>query len=351
MSISQTAIMTILVATTAFAADAPPLAVAPFDAPQARAHQETWAKHLGQPLQATNTLGMTLVLIPPGEFQMGGAPELLVETAAWADTKRQSPAGLERNRIENDEQPQHRVRLTKPFRIGATEVTVGQFRRFVAATQYVTETERFGGGNSGKTDETAVEKKSALWNSPGYQITDDSPVTQMTWNDMAAFCNWLSEQEKLAKCYRLDDRQMYQLIAGTDGYRLPTEAQWEFCCRAGTTTQFWFGNDRKQLADYAWFEDNADQVGAQPVGQKPANPFGLFDMSGNVWERCQDWHDAKWYARSPIDDPAGPDGGGTKVVRGGGWHYFDLHGRSAYRNHYKLVSRTGNTGFRVVRGL
>ena len=93
------------------------------------------------------------------------------------------------------------------------------------------------------------------------------------------------------------------------------------------------------------------RVGAQPVGKKPPNPFGLYDMSGNVWERCQDWHDAKWYARSPIDDPEGPDNGGTKVVRGGGWHYFDLHGRSAYRNHYKLVSRTSNTGFRIVRGL
>lgn len=346
-----TAILIIFAATTAMAADFPPPAIAPFDAQQAHAHQQAWATHLGQPLRATNTLGMPLVLIPPGEFKMGGAPELLVETANWADTKRQLPAGAERARIETDEQPQHRVRITRPFRIGATEVTIGQFRQFVVATHYVTQTERFGGGNSGKTDETAVEKKNSLWNSPGYKITDESPVTQITWNDMVAFCNWLSEKEQLACCYRSDDHWEFQLVSGTTGYRLPTEAEWEYCCRAGTTTQYWFGDDRRLLANYAWFEDNADHIGAQPVGSKPANPFGLHDMSGNVWERCQDWHDTKWYSRSPMDDPVGPENGQTRVVRGGAWHYFDLHGRSAYRNHYKLVSRTGNTGFRIVRGM
>ena len=124
-----TKIIVILAVTTTLAADSPLPAVAPFDAQQARFHQESWAKHLGQPLHATNTLGMSLVLIPPGEFMMGGSRELREETAAWADTKRQLPAGVERTRIEIDEQPQHRVRLTQPFRIGATEVTVGQFRR------------------------------------------------------------------------------------------------------------------------------------------------------------------------------------------------------------------------------
>jgi len=331
-------------------ADAPPPAVAPFDAQQARAYQEAWSKHLAQPVVATNSIGMSLMLIPPGEFMMGGSPELLAETATWADTKRQSPPGAERTRIEIDEQPSHRVRITKPFRLGATEVTIGQYRRFVEATRYVTETERFGGGNSGKTDETAREKKHALWQTPGYRVTDDSPVTQITWNDMVAFCNWLSEREKRTACYRLDDRMTHQLVTAADGYRLPTEAEWEYCCRAGTLTQYWFGDDRRELANQAWFEDNADHVGAQPVRKKPANPFGLYDMAGNVWERCQDWHDAKWYARSPLEDPQGPESGGTKVVRGGAWHYFDLHCRSAYRNHYKLVSRTGNTGFRVAIG-
>lgn len=332
-------------------ADAPPPAIAPFDAQQAARSQEAWARHLEQPITTANSIGMSLVLIPPGEFMMGGSPELLAETAAWADTKRQSPAGAERTRIENDEQPQHRVRLTRPFRIGATEVTVGQFRRFVDATRHVTETERFGGGNSGQTDETAPEKRQALWHTPGYRVTDESPVTQITWNDMAAFCNWLSEREKRTASYRFDEQHGYQLDAAANGYRLPTEAEWEYCCRAGTVTQYWFGNDRGQLAGFAWFEENADDVGAQPVGGKPANPFGLHDMAGNVWERCQDWHDAKWYARSPLENPQGPATGGSKVVRGGAWHYFDLHCRSAYRNHYKVISRTGNTGFRVVQGM
>jgi len=193
------------------AADAPPPALAPFDAQQARAHQEAWSKHVAQPIGVTNSLGISLVLIPPGEFMMGGSTELLAETAAWADTKRQSPPGAERTRIENDEQPSHRVRLTKPFRLGATEVTIGQYRRFVEATRYVTETERFGGGNSGKVDETAREKKQAIWQTPGYRVTDDSPVTQLTWNDMVALCNWLSEHEKRTACYRLDDRKAISL--------------------------------------------------------------------------------------------------------------------------------------------
>lgn len=332
-------------------ATAPPAATAPFDAAQARGHQEAWGKHLAQPVVAENSVGMSLVLIPPGEFLMGGSTELLAETGAWADTKRQSSPGTERKRIETEEQPRHRVRLTKPLRISATETTIGQYRRFVEATRYVTETERFGGGNSGKTDETAPEKKKALWHAPGTKITDDCPVAQITWNDMVAFCNWLSERENRTACYRLDDKKAYRLVAGADGYRLPTEAEWEYCCRAGTTTQYWFGDDRRQLVNHAWYEDNADHLGAQPVGKKPANAFGLHDMAGNVWERCQDWHDAAWYARSPTDDPQGPTTGGSKIARGGAWHYFDLHCRSAYRNNYKLVGRTSNIGFRVVRGL
>ena len=303
-----------------------------------------------QPMTVTNSIGMSLILIPPGEFLMGGSPDLLAESAAWADTKRQSPPGTERNRIENEEQPQHRVRITKPLRVGTTEVTIGQFRRFIGASRYVTETERFGGGNSGKTDEAAPDKRQKLWNAPGYQVTDESPVTQITWNDMIMFCNWLSQRENLEVCYRLDAHRSYQLVGSSSGYRLLTEAEWECSCRAGTNTQYWFGNERQQLTNFAWYEDNADSIGAQPVGKKPANPFGLYDMTGNVWERCQDWHDAKWYARSPVEDPQGPETGATKVVRGGAWHYFDLHCRSAYRNHYRLISRTGNTGFRIARG-
>lgn len=332
-------------------AAAPPPAVAPFDARQARAHQEAWSTHVGEPVAVKNSVGMSLVLVPPGEFEMGGSTELLSVTAAWADTKRQTVPGTERARIETDEQPLHRVRLTKPFRIGATEVTVGQYRSFIEATRYVTETERFGGGNSNKTAETVPEKKAAVWHRPGYRVTDQSPATQLTWNDMVAYCNWLSEQEKRSLCYRIDDTKAYQLVAEAAGYRLPTEAEWEYCCRAGTTTQYWFGDDRARLADHAWFEDNADHLGARPVATKPANPFGLYDMSGNVWERCQDWHDSKWYTRSPAIDPQGPETGSTKIVRGGAWHYFDLHCRSAYRNSYKLTGRTANTGFRVVRGM
>lgn len=334
-------------------AEPPSLAVAPFTEKQAKSHQEAWSKHLGVPVEQKNSLGMKLVLIPPGEFAMGSTPEQVEAALMLLKTVPRVAPG-EADRIRNEEQPQHRVVLSRPFRLGRTEVTVGEFRQFVEAAMYVTETERCGGGNSAKFSETDPVKQKALWSSPGYKVTEKSPVTQLTWNDMVAFCNWLSKQEQRDCCYELNEQKVCTRVANANGYRLPTEAEWEFACRAGTTTQYSFGDNVAELDEYAWFnrtaEKSGQEIGARPVASKRPNPFGLFDMHGNAWERCQDYHAADWYAQSTVEDPQGPATGSNRIVRGAGWHYFDLHCRSAYRNNYSPIGRTGNTGFRIACG-
>lgn len=279
---------------------------------------------------------------------MGCPPEQLDSTLAWADRVRQSAPGTERRRITGEECPQHRVVLSKPYLLGQTEVTIGQFRAFVAATGYRTETEQWGGGNSAVKPEPNPEKAKFTWRTPGYPVTDESPVTQITWHDSIRFCNWLSESEHLPPAYRLDAGE-WTTVPNAKGYRLPSEAEWEFACRAGTTTHYSFGDDPKQLERFAWYDHNADHLGAGRVASKKPNPFGLYDMHGNVWERCQDWFSDQWYAKSPATDPLGPLTGARRIARGGAWHYFDLHCRSAYRNNYSPLGRNANIGLRVAR--
>ncbi|HEX4131867.1 MAG TPA: SUMF1/EgtB/PvdO family nonheme iron enzyme [Pirellulales bacterium] len=325
-------------------------AIAPFDAKQARAAQEAWAAHLATTVETTNSVGAKMLLIPPGEFLMGSTPEQVAASgippweAKW-------------------ELPQHRVTITRPYRLGATEVTVSQFKQFVDATKYVTQGEQFGFGDSDKTkadDKVTAEMKQMTWRAPGYVVGGNSPVTQVTWNDAVAFCNWLSEREGLAPCYyRKNEKSGWTLVsppappapnlqapAPAFGYRLPTEAEWEYACRAGTTTQYSFGNDPALLDRYGWFQKNSDKQ-AQPVGKKLANPFGLFDMHGNVLEWCQDMFDVNLYANSPVDDPF-PTSGYNHLRRGGCWAYPPNDCRSALRASAGAHTRYSFYGFRVL---
>jgi formylglycine-generating enzyme required for sulfatase activity len=289
----------------------PPPAIAPFDAQQARAHQAAWARHLRTPIALVSRTGIPLVLIPPGEFLMGSTDEQVEATLEADAAFRQIPI----DRIPNSERPQHRVVITKPFLVGATEVTVGQFKKFAAAKGYRTEAEQ--------------AKQTHTYLNPGYVITGDSPTSAITWNDAAAYCNWLSEQEKAT-------------------YRLPTEAEWEYACRAGTTTQFSFGDDAAMLDSYGWFGKNADGC-ARAVGLKSANAFDLFDMHGNAREWCQDFYDEKWYEKTQSHDPTGPSSGFDRVVRGGYWNDNASNCGSACRFHRTAGGRYNYSGFRVVR--
>ncbi len=296
-----------------------------------------------RPAEISNSIGMKLELIPPGDFLMGGTESAEHLVKAFAAYKRQPD-------FFKDEYPRHRVRITRPFYFGKCEVTVGQFRRFAADTGYKTEAERDGTGGWGYNPKTAKcegRDPKYNWRNPGFQQTDGHPVLNVTWNDAVAFCRWLSHKEK-------------------EDYRLPTEAEWEYAARAGTTTRYWNGDDPDALARVGNVQDSTGRTtfphvqeldippGSHPqftlpVGRFPANRFGLCDVHGNVWEWCSDWYGEDYYARSPADDPKGPAEGDLRVRRGGGWNSFPLWARAAMRNWNTARSRCINLGFRVAR--
>ncbi len=307
---------------------APPPAKAPFDATQARAHQAAWAKHLGTQVETVNSVGQKMVLIPPGEFLMGSTDEQVEAALKAADEiKADQPT---KDRIQKNERPQHNVVITKPFLMSATEVTIGQFKKFAAAMSYQTEAEK-----------AEIAAKSApgqpppkpipTYLKPGYVVADDSPAAAITWDDAVAYCKWLSDQEKTT-------------------YRLPTEAEWEYACRAGTTTQYSFGDDYNELPKYGWDNKNAGGK-SHPVGTLLPNGFGLFDMHGNLYERCGDYYDEKWHSVSALNDPNGPIAGSTRVIRGGNWSYNASLCRSAARYFNAPSLRYNHSGFRCVRVL
>jgi formylglycine-generating enzyme required for sulfatase activity len=291
-----------------------------------------------------NTIGIRLVPIPAGSFLMGGQEpaEQLVRTF---------PAHNRQAEEFSDEYPSHRVRITRPFYLGSYEVTVGQFRRFVKEAEFKCESERDGTGAWGfnsKTHKCEGRSPRYSWRDPGFKQTEEHPVVNVTWNDAVAFCEWLSRKEGVR-------------------YRLPTEAEWEYACRAGTTTRYHNGDDPARLAEVARV---ADPTGLKkfphvqqmeiiepgpntftaPVGSYKPNAWGLHDMHGNAWEWCHDWHGDDYYARSPAEDPRGPtDEDAVRVRRGGGWNTFPLFARASYRNYNKPQSRCVNLGFRVLR--
>ena len=270
----------------------PPPAIAPFTPAQAKQHQKAWADHLKVPVEFSNSIGMKMVLIPAGEFMMG------------------SPDSDEK--AEDDEKPQHRVRITKPFCLAAHEVTVGQFRAFVDATGYKTQAETFG--------------EDSNWRNPGFEQKDEHPVVCVSWNDAVAFCEWLSRKEGKT-C------------------RLPSEAEWEYACRSGSTTRWCFGDSETEVKEYAWYRGKSTTV----VGRKLPNGFGLFDMHGNACEWCSDWYSRDYYDGSPVDEPRGPSDGASRVLRGGSFFYHPWFVRSAHRNWYQPTYRSYFIGFRPAR--
>jgi formylglycine-generating enzyme required for sulfatase activity len=289
---------------------------------------------------------MELVLIPAGELAMG-SHESAEDTAAFFN----KTYGIDVLKAEDymSEHPQHRVRITKPFYLGTCHVTRGQFRQFVADTGYKTDAEKgekpgAWGWNPDAKESQFNEKYS--WRTVGFKQIDEHPVVDVSWNDAVAFCKWLS---------------------GRDGktYRLPTEAEWEYACRAGTTTRYYSGDDPETLAKVGNVADattrstfphwigrvNASDsyVFTAPVGSFKPNAFGLYDMHGNASQWCADYYAAEYYAASPTDDPTGPDFGNERAARGGSWLCGPLNARSATRFGLKPDYRDDSVGFRVAR--
>ncbi len=322
----------------AFTDDAPPLAKAPFTAEQAKEFQLLWAKHIGKPLTHTNSIGMTLRLLPPGEFIMGRTEEQFDKVLEEGKKRGLKPARLAT--WEMLMMPAHRVRITRPFYIGTTEVTVAQFRKFCEESGYKTEAER--GLNHGKPYKGG--RPICTWRKPMVWIKlkqqDDEPVLHLCWNDCVEFCKWLSEKEGVE-------------------YSLPTEAEWEYACRAGTTTAWSFGNfeDFDRLGhEYMFVSDGKQAKHDRPsrVARKKPNPFGLYDMHGNVWEYVADWWHRYTYKNSPINDPTGPDeqsekGDMRRIIRAGSFDWGRWGAQSVYR--MRITQRSTqhpHMGFRVA---
>jgi formylglycine-generating enzyme required for sulfatase activity len=156
-------------------------------------------------------------------------------------------------------------------------------------------------------------------------------VVNVSWNDVTAFCQWLSEKE-------------------VETTHLPTEAQWEYACRAGTRTTWYSGDDDGALKEHAWFANNSGEK-THPVGQKSPNAWGLYDMHGSVREWCQDWFGDHYYATSPMHDPPGSSGGSYRVYRGGGWRDGAIGCTPSYRRGWVPGYRDGDVGFRVARAV
>jgi len=250
---------------------------------------------------------MTLVLISAGEFEMG------TNRAKFDANLRIRPRWSDSAQVE-DEAPLHRVRVSRPFYMGKYEVTNAQFREFRPSHDSL--------------------------HYAGHTLNDDQqPVVLVSRQDALAFCEWLSKREDRA-------------------FDLPTEAEWEYACRAGTDTIYYWGDqaDPKMLncgdancpIEYRDTRIDDGWPVAAPVGSMPANPFGLHDMAGNVWEWCKDWYGADYYRRSPTSDPPGPAKGLLRICRGGGWDLFPYAARSAERGAYFGTDRHYAVGFRVV---
>ncbi|HIL96306.1 MAG TPA: formylglycine-generating enzyme family protein [Pseudomonadales bacterium] len=208
-----------------------------------------------------------------------------------------------------DGEHQHQVTISKAFYMQTTEVTQGQWKAVMG-------TEPWKGRFSVKAG-------------PHYA------ANSVSWDDAVAFCKKLSEKEGKT-------------------YRLPTEAEWEYACRAGTQTAWSFGDDEKVLGDYAWYNENTWDIGekyAHQVELKKPNAFGLYDMHGNVWEWCSDFAEGDYYKQSPEKDPTGPARGAFRVLRGGGWNLNTRSTRSAVRFRVEADNRNIYVGFRVVREL
>ena len=249
---------------------------------------------------------MKLALIPAGSFMMG------------------SPVSEKGRRA--DEGPQHKVTISKPFYMGVTEVTVGQFGAFVADSGYKTDAEKEGWGYVYKGGWSKLA--GASWRKAQFTQTADHPAICVSWNDAVAFCRWLGKR------------------TGKNS-RLPTEAQWEYACRAGTKTRFYFGEDEAQLAEHAWYRANSD-MRTHPVGRKKPNAAGLYDMYGNVWEWCADFYAKGYDAKAKTVDPTGPASGTARARRGGPWIDPPGYLRSASRHSSVPDHRNDIVGFRVV---
>jgi sulfatase modifying factor 1 len=245
-----------------------------------------------------------MVLVEAGSFQMG------------------STNG------RSNEQPVHAVHITRPFYMAKYAVTFEEYDRFC-------------------DDTIGIRRPRDNWG------RGTRPVAGVDWYDTVKYCNWLSEKEGLTPCYNVKGR-LTQCDFSADGYRLPTEAEWEYAARGGHKSQGYIYAGSDNVDDVGWYEGNSGKQ-THPVGQKQPNELGLYDMSGNMWEWCWDWYGEDYYASSPASDPTGPSSGtgphisdAERARRSGSYREKAIYLRVAYRS-ADGASYPGDNGFRLVR--
>ena len=255
----------------------------------------------GNSVQVDKTVKGNLVLIPAGPFSLGN-------TGSYEG--------------EYDEKPPVTIIISKPFYISKYEITQQQY-------------------------------KAVMGNNPSEFKGDNLPVEQVSWYDALDFCNRLSKSEGLTQCYTINGTKV-TCDFEANGYRLPTEAEWEYAAKAGTKTDFYSGKLTysgnspidPNLDKIAWYSANSSNA-THPVGQKTPNAFGLYDMSGNVWEWC--WDRYAEYPSVETKDYQGPEIGTYRVYRGGGWRNLAWYCRSTNRDRNYLDDKNNSLGFRVVK--
>jgi len=240
-----------------------------------------------------NSIGMELVEVPEGKFQMG---------CSNSDPN-----------CDDDELPPKKINIEKSFYLGKFEVTKGEFSRFISETSYQTDAERFGFSNT--------------WRScQGIKQNDYHPVICVSWNDTKQFLKWLSQKE-------------------TRVYRLPSEAEWEYAAKANFFTRYYWGMDIDE--SYVWYNKNSERT-THRVGSKKPNTWGFFDMSGNVWEWCEDEYDKEYFKKQEAKNPMYLKSENNKVLRGGSWFDSYLFLRLSARAYAGKDVRESHYGFRVV---
>lgn len=283
--------------------------VSPFGPPQIQAARQLLSDRDGVKVTVSTTIGLDLVLLPPGDFIMQPEPS---------------------KKFRLYEIPPHQVRISRPYYIGTTEVTVEQFREFVDDTGYQSSIEKHNVPLAVWDWVNWKKPTDRSWKSPGYENKSSFPVTCVTAKDAEAFCQWLSTREGRI-------------------FRLPTEAEWEYACRAGVESRFQTGE--QITASSAHFAPIGEKPLARPipVGSFHPNSFGLFDMHGNVWELCHDG--PRVYDAFPVTDPVGPHsvaGGMPRILRGGGFRWVDDYTASSHHRVIAVSQAWLDAGFRIV---
>ena len=255
------------------------------------------------------SVGMEFILIPAGSFTMGSPKK-------------------EKDRGDNEKQV--KVTITRAFELGTTVVTQKQWIEVMGTTPWKDEAE------DDEDEDYPYANEEEEWAPEG----DNYPAVYISWDDATEFCKKLTALER--KSGKLSAKQKY---------RLPTEAEWEYACRAGTTTAYSFGDDESKLGAYAWYDKNS-KWNLHEVATKKPNPWGLFDMHGNVYEWCEDWYED---SLSGGNDPKGPSAGSSRVLRGGDWTMDASYCRSAGRYFHDRCEPSNHNGcfggFRIVRVL